>query len=94
MPMCEPTRRVPSPVTLPAEMRGRTTQNRVSSISRLSASRVSCAVTMTRVRSSLSVTVRTSPMSTFLYLILVLRASMPSPDLNEIVIVSPRSRNA
>ena len=47
MPMNEPDSSVPIPDTVPPEMRGRTTQKRVSSTSMLDASLDSSAVAMT-----------------------------------------------
>src|SRR5688572_23893220 len=76
-------------------MRGRTTQKRVSSTRKLSAeARAISAVTTTAFKSSESCTERTVPMSTALCLMRVLLASMPSPDLNWMVIVGPLSHTA
>src|SRR5262245_35325875 len=75
-------------------MRGRTTQKRVSSTRKAAALLTSSAVATTRVWSSLSAMVFTSPMSTSLYLIFVLPASSPSAVRKEIVTVGPRSRIA
>src|ERR1700712_1804749 len=75
-------------------MRGLTIQKRVSSTSRSVALRVICAVTTTPFLSLPSVIVWTVPMSTFLYLILVLPASRPSAVLNSMSIVGPCVRNA
>ena len=75
-------------------MRGRTTQKRVSSTRNDSACFLTSAVATTVLRSSPSATSVTRPMSTSLYLILVLPASRPSAVLNLMVTVGPRSMNA
>ncbi len=94
MPMKEPDSNVPIPDTVPPEMRGRTTQKRVSSTSRLDASLESSAVAITLRWSRESVTLFTTPTSTFLYLILVLPASRPSPVAKLMVMVGPLSNTA
>src|SRR5258706_266237 len=92
MPMYVPDTSVPSPEMLPPAMRGRATQKRVSSTSSESASRLIAADTTACLRAGVSLISWTSPISTFLYLILVLPASSPSAVLNEIAIIVPRSR--
>ena len=77
-------------MTLPPDMRGRTTQKRVSLASKLSACLVSSAVTSTPCRFSLRAMLLTSPTSTLLYLIRVLPASIPSAVLKLMVMVGPR----
>ena len=92
MPMYEPESRVPRPVTVPPETRGRTTQKRVSSTRYFFASLTSSAVTMTCEVSGASTMPVTRPISTSLYLSLVLPASRPSAVANVIVMVGPFSR--
>src|SRR5262249_47744033 len=70
------------------------TKNRVSSTRKLSTCLLSSAVATTPLRSVLSVTVLTKPISTSLYLILVLPASRPSAVLKLMVMTGPRSRMA
>src|SRR5579864_6648607 len=94
MPINEPDSSVPMPDTVPPEMRGRTTQKRVLSTSISVASLTISAVATTRVWSLVSVTLLTTPMSTFLNLILVLPASSPSPVAKVIVMVGPCSMTA
>src|SRR6185369_5741324 len=76
---------------LPPEMRGRTTQNRVSSTSCAAKSLTSSAVTITVERSFAISTLLTSPISTSLNFSLVLPASRPSAVLKVIVITGPLS---
>jgi hypothetical protein len=80
---------VPRPETPPAPIRGRTTQNWVSSRSSGIANFSSCATTSTLSRSSPRPTLSTSPTSTLRALILVLPASIPSAVLKTIVILGP-----
>src|SRR5262245_2846503 len=92
MPMYAPERRVPSPETLAPEIRGRTTQNCVSSTRKPSVLGAICAVVITLRWSSerrISVSV---PTWTPLYSILGLPASSPSADWNTIVTFGPSPR--
>src|SRR5262245_8621900 len=92
MPMYAPERRVPSPETLVPEIRGRTTQNCVSSTRKPSVLGAICAVVITLRWSSereISVSV---PTWTPLYSILVLPASSPSADWKTSVIFGPSPR--
>ena len=70
-------------------MRGCTTQKCASSTMRLAADFAIFAVTSTFCKSSAMRTPVTCPMLTSLYFTNVLPASMPSADLNVIVIVGP-----
>src|SRR5262249_38165643 len=89
-----PAKGVRRPTPPPAVTRGRTTKTRVSSTRKLSASLLSSAVATTPFRSGLRLTVFTRPISTSLYLILVLPASRPSAVLKVMVMTGPRSRTA
>src|SRR5688572_17623964 len=94
LPMYEPASRVESPETCPPAMRGRTTQKRVSSTRKPAAAwRSISAVTITDLRSCDNPTAFTVPTSTDLCLMRVFPASMPSPEMNWMVIVGPRSQN-
>src|SRR5262249_56374348 len=73
-------------------MRGRTTQNLVSSTRYGSACLTSSTVATTPCRSLSKVSDLTSPTSRLLNLTLVFPASSPSAVLNEIVIVGPLSK--
>src|SRR5450830_156208 len=88
-----PDNKVFRPEMPDAATRGRTTQKRVSSAVKLSASLVSCTVVKTCERSLLSVIDCTRPISTSLYFTLVLPASSPSAEEKLIVITGPRSIN-
>src|SRR5690348_4803726 len=92
--MYEPARRVLRPETSPPAIRGRTIQKRVSSTRKSFASGAISAVTITRLWSGESFTVRTVPTSTDLCLIFVFPASIPSALRNSMVIEGPRSRKA
>ena len=89
--MYAPDSSVVSPDTPLAPTRGRTTQKRESLTAKSSPSLVSCTCTSTCDRSFDSVMVFTEPMSTSLYLTLVLPGSRPSALLKVIVIVGPLS---
>src|SRR5450830_43974 len=91
-PMYAPESKVLSPEIPDAATRGRTTQKRASSAVKLSASLVSCTVVTTWERSLLSLIACTRPISTSLYLTLVLPASSPSAEMKVIVMIGPRSR--
>src|ERR1044071_6327180 len=75
-------------------MRGRTTKKRVSSRRKSSACLLSSAVTTMPFRSGRKTMVLTRPISTSLYLILVLPASRPSAVLKVMVMVGPCSSTA
>ena len=81
-------------MTLPPEILARTTQKRVSLTTSPLASLETSAVTTTWERSSEMAMDLTSPIMTSLYFSLVLPASSPSPVLNEMVMVWPRSTHA
>src|SRR5262249_2419115 len=92
MPMYDPEISVLSPVTLAPEIRGRTTQNCVSSTRNPSVFGSICAVATTlRWSSERRLWVRV-PMSAPLYSIFVFPASSPSADLKTMVICGPWPR--
>ena len=74
--------------------RGRTTQKRLSATANCCASFTRSMVTITRERSCANRTVLTSPISTSLYLTLVLPGSIPSAEEKLTVMVGPRCHNA
>src|SRR6185437_7096309 len=84
-----PEQQSTNPDTPEPAIRGRTTQKRLSAAVKLFASFFSCTLTSTCERSSLSMMDCTVPISTSLYLTLVLPASSPSAELNIIVISGP-----
>ena len=91
--MCAPLSMVPSPSAWPPVMRGRTTQKRVSSTTRSLALGVISA--LTRMFGPLVSSIDfTMPMSMSLYLIRVLPASRPSPELNVISIAGAEVEHA
>src|ERR1700731_3176003 len=92
--MNEPDNKVLSPETPLNATRGRTTQKRVSAAAKASAALVNSTLTSTCDRSRLSVTALTSPISTSLYLTLVLPGSMPSAVLKVMVMVGPVCNSA
>ena len=79
--MYAPDNNVPKPEIPPCPTLGRTTQNCVSFFSKYSLLSCILAVTTTPSRLSLSSIVLTTPTSTFLILIFVFPASIPSPVL-------------
>src|SRR5262245_2831119 len=91
-PMYAPESSVSRPDTVPAAMRGRTTQKRVSSTRWGATSLARSAFTMTSFKSGETDTDRTIPICTSLYFSLVFPASTPSPFLNLMVMEGPRSR--
>ena len=90
-PIYEPDSSVPSPVTVPPEMRGRTTQKRVPSTRYGAACLAISTFTTTPFRSGEKAMLLTRPTSTSLYLILVLPASRPSAVTKVIEISGPLS---
>src|SRR3954471_6209629 len=87
----EPDSSVCRPDTVLPEMRGRTTQKRVSSTRRLSVPFTSSAVAITPERSGARVILLMLPTSMSLYLILVLPACRPSAVRKLMMMVVPRS---
>src|SRR5215471_8688901 len=92
MPMYDPEMSVPSPEMFAPEMRGRTTQNSVSSTRKLAVFGSICAVVTTLWWSSERWMVSIFPTSTPLKWIDVLPASSPSAVWKTIVIVGPSAR--
>src|SRR3954470_4384488 len=90
----EPDSSVCRPDTVLPEMRGRTTQKRVSSTRRLAVPFTSSAVAITPERSGASVILLMLPTSMSLYLILVLPACRPSAVRKLMMMVVPRSSHS